>query len=230
MEKINLPVYGDISVFNKKPPQSKVAHVVTSTMINEIYISKINKIIKWYKNKWNMPWDVIVLNDGLNVDTIQDLVQNTDCTVIAFEEHLGRAKRTMSLSDYPYEWRNLNYIKILLQNYDKVIFMANDVYILNSEMVYYLDTKNEGWIGFWFPAGNHPESAIQIINKGCLEYNDFVNNHENFMAISPHTMYEWYVPFTCIEKKFKGIRYDSGPLNVENLDFIVQAQLQHEFL
>lgn len=235
IENINLPLFGEISIFNKKiPPANKIAHVFSSTMIDEIHIARIFKVIKWYKARWNMPWDVIVLNDGLNEAVTQSLIAATDCTVVAFHQHLGRFHRlATNSSDYPYEWRNLSYLGYVLADYDKVIFMANDLYVLKQEMMNYLNGPTEGWIAFWFEFGRHPETACQILNKGCSQYSEFVANDINLGNVEfmdmPIMMYENYVPFTHIEKKFKGDRFTGTQKFFADMDYLAQAQPNHNF-
>jgi hypothetical protein len=227
IKKIELPYFGKIQIFNEKKPNSNTVHVISSTMIHEDYIAKIFKIIKWYKEKWNMPWDIFVLNDGLNVPVIEELIKETDCIVISFEEHLGRK----SIHDYPYEWRNLYYINNILKEYDKVLFMANDFYILKKEMIDFINNFNQGWAAFWSNGYGWPESACQIINKNCSNYTNFINSG-NFHERSPHIQYELQAPFTNIIKNFKGCRYGEYLHSHEltpDMDYWGQAKLEDIF-
>jgi hypothetical protein len=226
IKNIELPFFGKIYIFNEKKPISKVAHVFTSTMIQQEYIDKIFYILNWYKEKWNMSWDIFVLNDGLDEENIKKLIQETNCTVIAFEENLGRSRRFPGEpNDYPYEWRNLNYVKNIFEdyNYEKIILNVNDFYILTQKMMNFIDSQNEGWISCENKYGGGPDTSFQIINNKCSVYNDFVEKHIDFMKHNANLkMYEFYVPFTYIDKEtvYGGRYFQNDNHDINKWDFV----------
>lgn len=108
--------------------------------------------------------------------------------------------------DYPYLWRALYFLSELLKQYDKVLLIDSDCYILTPRLVNYLRDSKSGWETFWVPKYKFPSAELQIINKDALSI------LEKFCAEKPYldrnfSRMETELPYTKINKDFVGDRY-----------------------
>ena len=89
--------------------------------------------------------------------------------------------------------------------YNKIIHLESDAYLITQRVCDYIDSLESGWISLYCPKYNFPETSIQIICEDQFE-------NLKKMANAP---LEWYktkqaehvIPFTHVEDKFVGDRY-----------------------
>ena len=125
-------------------------------------------------------------------------------TLFHFEKNLGRPTH----NDYQGWWRSFTYsMNIALKyEYEKIIHIESDFFILTTEMIQYIKDLTTGWTAFYSEFLRLPESALQIICKDQfsafqLRYEEVKRN--NFRA---NRIAERYLPFTHVERKFSGDR------------------------
>lgn len=90
--------------------------------------------------------------------------------------------------------------------YEKIIYIDTDMYPLTSEICEYTKNLKSGWTGLWCPRHNFPETNFQIIGPDQLE-NFYNHMSRDFLVYYPEGMAETNIPWTHVEKGFKGDRY-----------------------
>ncbi len=91
-------------------------------------------------------------------------------------------------------------------NYDKIIHVDTDVYLLTPKICDYVNNSNTGWISFWSEIHKYPDSTFQIINKDQFQ-NALQFYKEDFLEFYPYDLAETRIPFTKVERQFVGDRY-----------------------
>ena len=129
--------------------------------------------------------------------------------IIRFNDNLGRK----TVSDYPGWWRSflhsIDVAKAL--GIDKIIHIESDAYILTPKLVNFINETQSGWHVLWTQRYQFPETAIQVICRDQFEnFQKFKDDHleSGFTDIA-----ERLLPFTSINRQFKGDRYSEFKKN-----------------
>lgn len=128
------------------------------------------------------------------------LIGRREVMVARFQNHLSR----IGVFDYPYCWRGLYYISELIHtfNYDKIICIDTDGYVLSRRLATFIREMDTGWQTFWCPKWNFPDSAIHIINRDAFSnYFAFLAKKNGFMDYKGVCM-EKALPFTHVHRQF----------------------------
>jgi hypothetical protein len=143
--------------------------------------------------------------------------------IVYFPDRLGR----ISITDFPGWWRSFKFSLSIARryNFDKIIHIESDFYILSPKLIEYIKTIKSGWIALWSNTYRFPETAIQIICQDT--FNKLEKTSYRKGSKKPAEM---ILPFTKIEKGFIGDRYGEK-LDLENhlnelpkdLDYIGQV-------
>ena len=123
--------------------------------------------------------------------------------IARFNQRLGRS----SLLCYPGWWRSfLHSVSIARQlNADKIIHIESDAFILSEDLLQHIRRINSGWTCLWSPHYKIAESAIQVI---CADqYHKFDTLRHTPQSELDGNLAEDLLPFTHVEKSFKGDRY-----------------------
>lgn len=175
-----------------------------------------NRIYKWYKHYTTSSLQftkLLILDDCSPV-----LPTWEDCSVLdnfvdepvdksfilRFKTHLGRPGHL----DYPGWYRSFSFAAKYAYkfNYDKVIHIESDAYLLTSRIIEYFNRKETDWTSLWCKVHNFPETAIQIICKDQI-LNYFNTTQVSYEHFFKDKTIETCLPFTCIESTFIGDRY-----------------------
>lgn len=172
---------------------------------------------RWLDYYQDFPLDVVkkvMIDDGspyLPPAEVIKTVSNTaplaseeaENLIIRFDNNLGR----QSIKDYPGWWRSfLHSINVARElGADKIIHIESDAYILSPRLRDFIEQTRTGWHVLWTEHNNFPEAAIQVICRDQFEI------FEDFKAKNPTLhfpdMAEHMLPFTAVNKEFKGDRY-----------------------
>ncbi len=110
-------------------------------------------------------------------------------------------------------------------NYDKIIHIESDAFLISNRMFDYIDSLKTGWTGLWANKYNFPESCIQVICKDQFDsFKDFAScgSHE----LSKMGLAEKVIPFTNVERRFLGDRFgEKSNIQMEGLDYFCQTKL-----
>lgn len=142
---------------------------------NEEYYKKTKKFLDYYTQPEVM--------EALGLKSTQDiwLVENASSSYLSdriFQDYKISIKwypkhltRTAQL-EYPYCWRGLYYCRDLFQEYDyeKIIHLNNDVFIISPNFANYIRDFKSGWMSPFCPRHNWPECDLQIITPDCNEF------------------------------------------------------------
>lgn len=142
---------------------------------------------------------------------------------ITISEHKVRLERRSHLM-YPYWYYAFgNALKYAIDNnFDKVLHLDTDFYLLNSNICDYINNIDKGWNTFWCSKHNFPEATFQLICQDKLEEaHEFYTR--DFLAFYPDKPAETEIPFTNIIKEFKGDRFGEDNLE-QTLDVDWYAQ------
>lgn len=145
--------------------------------------------------------------------------------IFHFNKNLGRPAHL----DYPGWFRSFNFAAryALKFNYDKVIHIESDAYLLSERIFNYFNNTQTGWNTLWCHKHHFPETAIQLICKDqIIKYYQITQlSYDKFFK---NFTIETQLPFTHINKTFIGDRYH------EYTDIIPQTadyacQVKHNF-
>lgn len=90
--------------------------------------------------------------------------------------------------------------------YEKIIHIDTDVYLLKPRICDYVNNFTTGWLCFFCPMHNYPESTFQLIGKDKFEtMYEFMTR--DFLEFYPNDLAETRIPWTHVEKNFVGDRY-----------------------
>ncbi len=138
--------------------------------------------------------------------------------VYRFDTHLPR----MGNLEYPFCWRGLKYIKRFLKEYDKIVFMDTDFYVLSPKLAEFIKGLNTGWTTFYSQYYDFPECSCWVLCKDSFYLLDE-------FPIPTYTCYngtpmEDLLPFTNIVTEFRGDRYGEFANKCIRLDADYYAQ------
>lgn len=172
---------------------------------------------RWLDYYQDFPLDVVkrlMIDDGSPYLPPADIIKTVSNTaplaslddknlIIRFGDNLGR----QSIKDYPGWWRSfLHSLEVARElGVDKIIHIESDAYILSPRLRDFIDQTSTGWHVLWTQHNNFPETAIQVICRDQFEiFEDFKQKNP---TLHFPDMAEHMLPFTAVNKEFKGDRY-----------------------
>ena len=172
---------------------------------------------RWLDYYQDFPLDVVkrlMIDDGSPYLPPADVIKTVSNTaplasledrnlIIRFDDNLGR----QSIKDYPGWWRSfLHSVEVARElGADKIIHIESDAYILSPRLRDFLEQTSTGWHVLWTQHNNFPETAIQVICRDQFEiFEDFKQKNP---TLHFPDMAEHMLPFTAVNKEFKGDRY-----------------------
>lgn len=204
---------------------SKTALVTTCYLNDPVFFERTVRWINYYLNQpHNLQFKDIVLLDNASdvskIKTLQFMVDNK-VKVHSFRDHLPRTSHL----EYPYLWRAVDYFKRLLNDYDRVVYMDNDFFLLSSKMCSHINELKNTWWSPYCIKYQFPETGLQVVTKDYLPYLEFVKSP--YMSYNGRCM-ETTLPVT-VDKTFSGDRYSEYPgpfIQTEFMDFAAQMRLE----
>lgn len=129
-------------------------------------------------------------------------VQGDEC-IVRFDQRLGRS----DVLSYPGWWRSfLHSVSIARAlKAKKIVHLESDAFILSSRLLDYVNGLSSGWTTLWTPSYAMPETAIQIICEDQFE--EMAWFQQRARRGLDGLLAEHILPFTRVEKRFKGDRY-----------------------
>ena len=206
--------------------------IVTTTFLEpEERFKKTEKFLDYYLAKTK--YDIIVLDNHsprAELDKLRDKYEPTDShrvTIVSLEPHYNRPSHL----DYKYLWRAVHFLQHMFVNYEKIIYMDNDFYMVSDKMFEYVASLDSGWTTFYCQEHVFPETGCHVLLE-CPEYDDFIDmDQEAFIYKYNGKTMEDTLPVTHVERNMLGDRY--GELHNKPdksiVDFWAQATLEDEF-
>lgn len=184
-----------------------------STMHIKDNVQRYQKYMDYYKSRCSQlgASNLIFIDDGserrylellqLPIFLFDELPENLlETSIITFRTHLGRPERYY-LQGW---WRSFLLSPHIAERYefDKLVHIESDAYILSDRLFKYIEESSVGWVVLWCSKYEFPETSIQIINK-----DSFAEIKKVIPTRGVDKLPEYVLPFTFIEKGFKGDRY-----------------------
>jgi len=123
--------------------------------------------------------------------------------ILRFKNRLGRS----GLLSYPGWWRSfLHALDVAKElGVDKIIHIESDAFILSSKLQAHINSLESGWSTLWSEHYRIPETAVQVICKDQFEQLAMFQamSHDQLSGQLAENM----LPFTQVDKHFKGDRY-----------------------
>lgn len=113
-------------------------------------------------------------------------------------------------------------------NYDKLLHLDSDVYLLNTKITDWCNKQNTGWVVPYCHVYDYPETTFQIICKDQLQ-NAEQWFREDFLEFYPYDLAETRIPVTIVDKTWKGDRYgEQGLQQTSDMDWYGQLAVKTE--
>lgn len=149
----------------------------------------------------------------------------TQIVIAHYQDRLGR----QGVYVYPGWYRSFMFSSIYAKRYDynKIIHIESDAFILSSRMKQHMNQFSEGWEAYWCPKYLCPETAIQIIAGSSIEAfcklsNEPYSKFSGIPADPNGSQASSYLPYS-VNKNFVGDRYGEGALQVpDSSDYACQ--------
>src|ERR1700733_9797172 len=141
--------------------------------------------------------------DALVTSRFQDDLPARGITLYRFDRRLGRQGRTV----YPGWYRSLCLAARFAEfhQFDKVVHIESDGFIITNRMQQYINAVADDWIAPSIQSHAMPESAIQVMaGSGLRAFFQFARTPYSEIVGAPA---EKILPFTRIETGFLGSRY-----------------------
>jgi len=165
----------------------------------------------------NIPMDIHVIDAEVPLpDELPD-----GPVMFRFNQHYGR----YSMTAFPGWWRSFTFSSQIAKQYafSKIIHCESDAFVVSDNLASYMKQIDAGWMSFWCPRFNFPESAIQVICSDSIANLEMFYLHGRklwFQEVFPERLF----PFTQIEINFKGDRYGEYMDNYPNdADYVCQS-------
>ncbi len=127
---------------------------------------------------------------------------------------------------YPYGWRMLYTARMFLHEYDKIIFLDVDGFILTKRLANWVRDLNTGWQALWCPKYKFPDANLMVLCKDSFD--DFRHFTRGDYTDHLGLCMEKTLPFTHIERSFNADRYGEWRAPSEGVDFYAQCPLDME--
>lgn len=180
--------------------------------------SDIKRVLKFWKYYSKIFPNIRIYNDGpLEKEILDKLPRKLRESLYCFETHLGRS----SIVKFEGWWRSFRTGVLENTNWNKIVWIETDCYVLSKNLFNYLDESNNGYISLYSKNYIFPDSSIQVINKDKY----YLIEHTNSQP--PNDIIEKILPFTHIEKQFIGDRHEDyiweEHIKIEEQDYFCQC-------
>lgn len=176
-----------------------------------------NRYQRWLDYYDNVPIKAvkkILIDDGspfLPPAALIDNIRHDRCLaaakdknlIVRFDDNLGR----QNVATYPGWWRSFLHSVTIARNLgvDKIIHIESDAYVLSPRLVDFINDVQSGWHVLWSERYAFPETAIQIICRD--QFAHFERFKHQHAALAFGDIAERLLPFSAVERDFKGDRY-----------------------
>ncbi len=218
----------------------------------------IDKYLKWidyyWKNRIKLGIEnIVIIDDGSKIAKVNMLefhVQQSSVnfaivdydklpddlcdgvTWVRFPDNLGRP----SIHATPGWHRSFSFAAVMAEyyNYDKIIHIEADTFVLTDRLFRYLYDTNKGWSVLWSHKYAFPDTCIQMIMKDKFKDVAYMYHlGEKFWFKAKTNKWfiaEFILKFTDVVKYFEGGRYEDDPFlcNSNGADYISDYTLDEK--
>ena len=174
----------------------------------------LDRTLRWHDHlRAFYDGDIVLLENGSNPEDVRALSYG-----LGGDAHISIVRALKNYprgtnNDYPYYWRWVYFFQTLFDvfEYDKVLAIDNDFFMLSDRMKDWAFGVDSGWSSVWDSTHNWPEPAFQIVTR-CRAYLDFVNEKPFIERNNSPEAMERELPFTFVQKAFHGGRFSERGL------------------
>lgn len=153
-----------------------------------------------------------------------------------FDNNLGR----YSTIDFPGWWRSFLFAYDIAQkfNYQKIIHIESDCYILSPRLIRRISEITDGWNSLYSRYYEFPETCVQVICEDSFEEFRKLKDKVSSQNYRVENFAELLIPFTNVIKEYNGDRLgeekvladllDRSPHILANLDYIAQIKVKSD--
>lgn len=121
--------------------------------------------------------------------------------------HLPRGEKS---NEYPYGWRSIFHLKKMLDDeYDKIIILDSDGFILTKKLAHWIRGLTSGWAALWCPSHSFPEANLSVLCRdgGYDVLTTFIERANGDPNYYLGRVMEQTLPFTHVERGFNADRF-----------------------
>lgn len=206
----------------------KTAMILPVWLGTEAYIKKTEKFLDYYtqpqvlKDLGITVADIWLIDNASPQAEVDKIKAKYNVSIKQYHKHYARTAHL----EYLFCWRCLYFARDLFQeyDYDKVIHLNNDVFILSKRLASFIEKFKSGWWSPWCPKHKFKECDLQVITKDCQDYWDFTGDP----YIRHNGSHMEHLIRAPIDKSWIGDRYaEYTVINIpDNADFSTQTKLE----
>lgn len=197
--------------------------------LGDYRITRYEKYISYYRPlKERLGFSKFVFIDNgssmSSLRTLEGLVGFDDVVLFRHPDHLPRDRNKPH--HYPFGWRMIFSARKFLDDFDRIVFLDSDSFVLSEKLANWVKHTLTGWQTIWCARYRMPEGNISILNRDV--YSDFKewtgDDYEKFLTKYLGRMMEVRLPFTYVDKDFICDRFgDTRELQRPEMDFYGQC-------
>src|SRR5579863_4961189 len=189
---------------------------------------RFQRNVKWVNYylplKKKLGYDKIVMVDNASPPEMLAKFEKTFPQIHIIKKHI-RLERISHLG-YGYWYRAFKEAARFCRfaEYNKIIHIDSDGFVLSNKLCTYIKDTNTGWHSLYCNMYGFPETIIQVIGMDKItEMYEFMD--EGFLQTYPNQSAETITPFTNINKEFIGDRYGEklGIIQDPSWDYVAQV-------
>jgi hypothetical protein len=181
--------------------------------------------------------NIFLIDDGsseIGISTSHDVMRaeslldelSAQVNCVTFIENLGRE----SVLCYPGWWRSFTYSLAVAEHFgmQRIIHIESDFFVLSDRLIQFIKEKNNGWTSLYSRHYDFPETGIQIIAADAFPLLRTVLENVRREEFRCEREAELLLPFTEIERGFKGDRFgEVGVLEKWLLDNPIGSKIDY---
>lgn len=201
-------------------------------MLGDPYLERHKKFFEYYRRpevKEAIGFTDFVINDNGNGELLSE-IKAPDVRILRNEEHLPRGFAISN--DYKYGWRSIYQMQLILADYDKIILIDADAFILTRKLAHWIRDLSEGWVSLWSPRHNFPDTPWILTRNAYHHYLAYIAGRslEEFIKGEIGQCMEKRLPFTYVMKDFVSERFGENiQPQTSDMDYYGQARLETPF-
>lgn len=192
-------------------------------------IKRYEKYIKYYRPlKETLGFSKFVfIDNGSSIESLhalEKIIGFHDVIIFRYPDHLARDRDKPH--HYPFGWRMIFSARKFLDDFDRIIFLDSDSFILSGKLANWVRHTLTGWQTIWCSRYRIPEGNISVMSQNF--YSDFKEwsggDYEKFLVKYLGRMMEVRLPFTYVDKDFVCDRFgDTREAQRPDMDFYGQC-------
>lgn len=202
-------------------------------MLGDSYLERHKKFFAYYRQpevKDAIGFSEFVVNDNGNGELLTE-IEAPDVRILRNEDHIPRG--FAQANDYKYGWRSIWQMQLIMGDYDKIILLDADAFILTKRLAHWIRDLDKGWVSLWTYRHNYADTPWILTRDAYPHYLSYIAGRslEDFIKTEVGKCMEQRIPFTHSEKSFKSERFGENiQAQTPDMDYYGQARLETPFV